>query len=199
MSLTVKSNGEFELAPEGTHPARCWLVADLGMHDSGMYGLKPKIKISWELPGELMKDGRPFSVSSRYTASLNKNAPLRRDLESWRGRAFTDQELAGFDISNVLGKPCLIQVQHKKSADGSKTYDNVVAVMACPKGLTVPELVNQPIQFDCDRPENFSKLPDWLQRQINLPGRSAAAAGQPPPHGDDEIPGFDDDSDVLPF
>ena len=43
-----------------------------------------------------MPDGKPFLVRRRYTASLHEKSALRKDLESWRGRAFTNVELDGF-------------------------------------------------------------------------------------------------------
>ena len=36
-------------------------------------------------PTEQMSDGRPFTISKRYTWSTHEKATLRKDLEAWRG------------------------------------------------------------------------------------------------------------------
>ena len=123
MALTAKSSGggDFDIAPAGNHVAICYGVVDLGEHEQewqGKVSLKHRVRISWELCDELMSDGRPFSISKEYTLSLNEKATLRHDLESWRGRPFTDAELAGFDIFVLLGKPCMVNVVHKPKRDG---------------------------------------------------------------------------------
>jgi hypothetical protein len=84
------------------------------------------LAIVWEID-KSMADGRPFLVRKRFTASLHEKSNLHRDLKSWRGRAFTPQELAGFDIENVLGASCQLLISHTER-DGT-TFANVAAVM----------------------------------------------------------------------
>jgi hypothetical protein len=78
---------------------------------------------------------------------LHEKASLRRDLESWRGRAFTDKELEGFDLENLLLKGCLINVIHEQR--GGATFANVAGVMRLPKEMTAPRL--QGYVRVCDR------------------------------------------------
>ena len=141
MSLTLStSSKQREVPPAGTFPARCYQIIDLGHQTTSFEGqakVVPQVRISWEL-SETMADGRPFSISKDYTASFGPKATLRKVLESWRGRAFTQEELSGFSLENVLGKPCMISVVHKPSKDGTQTYANVGNVMALPKGLDCP-------------------------------------------------------------
>ena len=66
-----------------------------------------------------MEDGRPFAVSKTYTASLFEAAALRKDLESWRGKSFTEEELGGFDISKLLGCTARIEVGHTAPTENS--------------------------------------------------------------------------------
>ena len=58
---------------------------------------------------------------------------MRKDLESWRGRPFTDSELEGFDLDNLLSVPAMISVVHN-AVQGS-VYANVAAIMKLPKGV----------------------------------------------------------------
>src|ERR1700685_4504260 len=95
--------GDFEQPPIGTHMARCVRVIDIGTQRGeyqGKVNIRRQCIIAWELPTELMSEGdsagKPFIVSRFYTASLGKKANLRADLQNWRGREFTEEELSGF-------------------------------------------------------------------------------------------------------
>ena len=92
---------------------------------------------------------------------------MRRDLEAWRGRAFTEDELAGFDLKNILGKPCMIQVVHKKN--GERTYANIKAIMKLHASVPAPEIANEPIYFDMDEEGwemKLERLPEWVQNKV---------------------------------
>ncbi len=133
MAIIAKSGGggNFKPAPTGVHTAVCVDVVDLGMKPTP-WGDKHKIRVVWQIE-ELMDNGKPFLVSKPYTLSLNEKANLRKDLESWRGRPFTEQESDGFDVEAVIGKNCLLNVQQKVS--GENTYANVMGVMPLKKGM----------------------------------------------------------------
>lgn len=126
------SSGEYTPAPAGVHQAVCCDVVDLGIIESEWQGQKKrahKVRIVWQLDAT-MADGRPYTVSSRYTLSLHEKARLRADLQSWRGRAFSAEELQRFDLENLIGAGCLLNVMHEGRA--GKTYANVTAIMPLP-------------------------------------------------------------------
>lgn len=176
------------------------MVIDLGTQDTTFAG-KPKkahkILLGWEL-SETMSDGRPFSVSSRYTLSLFDQALLRQHLEAWRGRAFTDEELAGFDVKNVLGAYCLLSIVHNKQGD--KTYANVNGIMPVPRGMEKPPAVNDPIHYEIETGD-ITKLPEWIQNVIKKSDEwKAKTNGVLPPAQVPIQPGhFDDMKDDIPF
>jgi len=174
MSLTVNAGngggGDFEQCPAGSFAARCYQIIDLGHQTfewKGEAKVAPKVRITWEL-NEMMQDGRPFSISREYTASIGDKANLRKDLEAWRGRPFTATELQNFSLENVLGAPCLLGVVHKPSKDGSKVYANVGSIMALPKGMACPELVNPAVKFDIGEFDQniFNSLSSYVQKKI---------------------------------
>jgi hypothetical protein len=108
MAFIIKDTGtDFEPAPEGLQHCVCVDVADLGMKDT-QWGAKHKLRLVWELD-QKMKDGRPYIVSAQFTVSLHPKSGLRKTLESWRGKKFTEQELAGFDLENLLGANAQVQ------------------------------------------------------------------------------------------
>lgn len=203
MSLIAKDKGgaDFKPVPAGTHVAVCTLVADMGVQPTGKFKPRAQIYIRWEIPGEIMtwKDGEgvdhtgPMVIGKKYTMSLSEKANLRADLESWRGRMFTEQELKGFDIKNILGKPCMLGVTH--NTVGTKTYANISAVMGLPKGTMPPSASVMPIAYDLDNhnPAVFDKLPNWLQEAINSRVKSDNASTV---QGNGTEADFDDD---IPF
>jgi hypothetical protein len=138
------------------------------------------------------KHSGPAVVGKQYTLSLNEKANLRADLEAWRGRTFTDQELAGFDVKQVLGKSCQLGIVH--NANNGKTYANVKAVMGLPKGAPKPVASGPLIHYDIDNhnQEIFDKLPGWLQTAIS----DRIVLDEPAPSSTPSDPEFDD---ALPF
>lgn len=133
---TANEGKTFTPAPEGTHQAICVDVIDKGMHPNKFKPghMQHKVDLVWQLT-ELRDDGKRYQVYKRYTLSLNEKASLRHDLESWLGRGFGRDDEMGFDVETMIGANCLVNVQHKKSADGVKTYANVVSVMPLIKGM----------------------------------------------------------------
>jgi hypothetical protein len=132
---TAGESKSFTPAPAGVHQGVCVDVIDKGILEvvyQGQTKRQHKVSIAW-LIEELRDDGKPYVVFKRYTLSLNEKATLRKDLESWRSRPFTDEETKGFDLERLLGVNCLLNVQHKVSGD--RTYANVVAIMPLAKGM----------------------------------------------------------------
>ena len=115
MSLTIKSTGDFEKLDKGRYAAICYKIVDMGTTNTeyeGKVSPKKQVRITFETTSEMMADGRPFSINQTYTASLSTMANLRKHLESWRNKNFTEEEEAGFDITNLLGCTADVEVGH---------------------------------------------------------------------------------------
>lgn len=164
MSLTSKNSGGgyFELVPEGTHLARCYLMVDIGYQETAN-GTKLQVVFGFEIPGELI-DGKPIIIYRVFTNSMHKKSHLRACIESWRGKKLTEEESQAFDLRKVLGHPCQLSVVHRDV--GEKTYANIAAITGLPKGLPVAPQVNESICFDLDTDGNTSLLPQWLQKKV---------------------------------
>lgn len=137
MTTTVREpeSKDFTPAPQGLHQAVCVDVWDIWTEkrdEKWGGGIVDKTLLVWEIDEINPEDGRPFVVAKRYTASLHEKANLRHDLESWRGRAFTKDELKAFDLENVLGANCQINVVHNTKKD--KTYANIASIVPLAKG-----------------------------------------------------------------
>lgn len=198
MGIKVKDTGggDFKKVEQGTHLAVCNMVVDLGNQLSTYKGedkIQHKIYIRWEIPAERLEyevDGQkkegPMAIGKMYTASLSEKANLRKDLEGWRNKAFTQEELQGFDIENILGSCCQIIVTHKDS--NGNTYANVTGVAGWPKGIDRPKPENEPIYYDDENTSLYEKLPNWLKEKL----------GSVEEQRETSTPGVDFDDDI-PF
>ena len=184
--------GNFKRVPSGVHIGRCYSLIDLGTQlSSGQYGekLQHKIRVAWELFGEdeegkpltVEFDGKemPMTISKSYTLSLSEKASLRKDLQSWRGREFTDEEAKGFDISKLLGSYCMVNVT--TSETNGKTYSNVANLTPLPTALKAskPAPIHDTVMFDLDNPDwaVFDSFHDKLKDAIKRSPEFAKAAG----------------------
>ena len=172
MALIAKEGSTYTPVPEGAYPARCVWVIDLGTQTSdGAFGRKVRqqIYVNWELIGETADNGEPMTIGAFFSLSLTAKANLRSTLESWRGRAFTADELKGFDISKLLTAPCIISVKHQPKADGNGIRATISGVMAPMKGQTIPPAVSTITLVDLDASDAKVKvdfLPEWLKKKI---------------------------------
>jgi hypothetical protein len=178
-SLTVSAKGggkDFSIHPAGVYAARCTRIIDVGTHDTEYKGEKKKShKIilcfeSSELMGEDEGEfaGKPYLIINRYTASLSDKAVMRRDLESWRGRKFTPAELSAFNLSNVLGKVCMVNMIHSDPAANGKVYSNASSIMPLPAGMQAPAAVGELSFFSLEEFDQaaFDKLSDYYKELI---------------------------------
>lgn len=176
MSLIAKANsGNRQPALEaGSYAAKCYAVIDIGEHYSQMYDkYARKVIIMWELPDEIaLFDGeaKPRAISETYTNSISEKATLRKTLENWRGKAFTPEELDGFDLKNVLGTGCLLSIIHAPRKNELGEYAKIGSVSRLPKSMSVPDKTYNPLVYlDLDEPDALEKmksLPEWVRKRI---------------------------------
>jgi len=179
MAIVAKATGgnDFKPAPAGTHAAVCCDVVDLGMLEVSFGGktkTQHKVNLVWQIE-EDRDDGKPFTVRKRYTLSLHEKASLRKDLESWRGRAFTPAELEGFDLEVLIGIGCTLNVIHTPKPDGGQPWANVAAIMKLHRSMQAPS----------------------VRDYVRVQDRKEAQADAPPPDVDTEGMGITDDD--IPF
>ena len=167
---------DFKIAPAGNHMARLYSIIDLG-HQSvewaGESKIMHKVVFTWELhgdddAGEPLKtdDGKPLIVSKRYTVSLGEQARLRQDLEAWSNKKMSAEDRKNFDLKNLLGKFCMVNITH--SEDGK--YANISGISPVPTALRnqMPDGVNAPVHFwlaEFDQTK-YEALPKYYREKI---------------------------------
>jgi len=178
MKIVASSTGgsSYEPVPAGTYIARCFSMVHIGTIMENYQGeskLQNKVRINWELPTEqkVFKEERgeePYTLGKEFTLSLNEKATLRKFLESWRGKAFTEDEAKSFDISALLGKPCMVNVIHKVSKTTQKTYAEIASVSPMMRGVECPLQINPTFVFGYDPFDEwrFNELPEYLKDKV---------------------------------
>lgn len=182
MPIIAKEEKTYEPIPTGMQHAVCAKVCDIGTHEGEYEGRKNQrhqIVVIWELAETKTEGqfaGEPFQISKFYTLSLGKKANLRLDLESWRGKKFTDEELKGFDVENLVGANCFLNIME----DGDKF--KIKAVTPLPKGM---EKLRQKMTVE----------PDWVVKKRSesmeargLPIGTATNGTMPPAAEEDALP-----------
>lgn len=175
MANDTGGGGDFTPVPMGTHFAVCDMVVDLGKQkiSSPQFGesVKHQIYLRWQIPSERVtwKDGDvekegPAVIGKTYTLSLGEKANLRKDLQAWRGKAFTPDELRGFDVTCLAGIPAMVTVTHTDK-DG-RTYANIASLGGIPKGVDKPKLEGDAVIYDAENTATFERLSKRLQERV---------------------------------
>lgn len=190
MGIYVSSSaeGSYKEVPTGTHRAVCRMLVDLGLQESTFSGetkVRPKIYMRFEVADERTEDGsKPLEVGITVGANLSKKGTLRPLLESWRGRPFTEAELQKFDVTAVLGKPCLISVLQETKGD--KTYANIKSISPLLKNMEAPKLEGKLVKYSADDTGQWDDVPTWLQEKVKAakqPAGKGAPAAEAAPAG----------------
>lgn len=210
ITATNSGGGDYTPVPAGTYVARCYSMIHIGTVEENIMGESKwlnKVRISWELPTETKvfkeENGeQPYVISKEFTLSMNEKANLRKFLEGWRGKGFTEDEAKAFDITVLLGKPCMLSVIHKTSKKGN-IFAEISSCSALPKGLVCPDQINEMLELNyTDNWSNreYSKLPQFIKDKMSQ-SKEFKAMMNPEvidmPNTGDEHP--QDKADDLPF
>ena len=172
MSLIAKDSGnvQIEKLEAGAYTAISSMLIDLGMQNNEKFGkTQRKFKLFWNILGETVTIGDeelPRTISKEYSLSLGEKSNLRKDLQAWRARPFSEEELKGFKLTNILNKGCQLQIIINEK--NGKTYNDIAGIMSLPKGTTIQPL-EETVVFDLEEQEtwiNWGKIPAWVQEQI---------------------------------
>ena len=210
MAIIASNNGgtSFEPIPSGSYAARCFSMVHMGTIEETILGTVKKlnkVRITWELPTELKvfkeENGeQPHVISKEFTLSLHEKATLRNFLKNWRGKDFTEEEAKSFDIEKLVGARCMLNITHKQSKDGTKTYAEIGSVSTMPKGLICPPQINPSFVWTYDNFDvsKFGLLPDFLKNKMvnSEEYKHAVTGGQEHESHTNNVPELEDD---LPF
>jgi hypothetical protein len=204
-----RTESTFKIPPSGSFLGRLYRILDLGTQKvewQGAIKMQRKLMFSFELHGEdndgqalTTNDGKPLMISKRYTMSLGEQSTLRKDLESWRGKKFTAEELLGFDLNVLLGKFAMCNVTHNDRE--GKTYANLSGLSQVPaalKKMPEPTGVNDLLIFSLDAFDQakFDSLSEGLKDIIKKSAEWRGTNGEEEANKAVAIATIDDD---MPF
>jgi hypothetical protein len=141
MVMARRTERKFSLAPAGLTQGVCCDIIDLGVIETTYKGKtkkQHKATIVWQTADIDPVNNKPYLVFKRYTVSLDEKANLRKDLESWRGRSFSEEELTGFDLDKLIGANGQLNIVHNKTGDD--TYANVQSIVPLARGMVKIEV-----------------------------------------------------------
>jgi hypothetical protein len=191
---------------EGTYPARLVQIVSLGVQEGEWQGerkVAPKVTLTFELPTETITingEEQPRWISKEFNLSLHEKSSLTPIVKA------LDPAGQCKDLSELLGKPCMVQVGSTNT--GNAKITNIVAPM---RGMPVAEIYNpaKMLAFDFDNPdlEMFATFPQFMQEKIksaiNYNGfadgvQSAKQSAKPVAKAKQPVDSFDEDDDI-PF
>ncbi len=182
MSLIAKATASVDPIPAGMHHAICYAIADIGTQPAfGNFPPKRKVIFVFEIPGErgqFERDGKlmdlPRAISTQFSLTLNKKGNLLPALVNWRGREFTSEELAGFNVMLCIGANALLNITHKAGTGKNvgRVFSEITSINPLPKGSKKLQPENPLMQFSLDdfpagtpivRPPT---MPDWIWLRV---------------------------------
>lgn len=202
--ITVSETGgsSYKGLDGGIYYGRCDMIADLGLQET-KFGEKHKVYIRFVFPDQVVEkdDGTRYqmSIGSTFTASLSKRANLRKALEAWRGKPFTEEELKGFDLTKLLNAPATVVVE--EYVHEGETKSKIGNILRCKQ--EVGKIDHEPMSYSVDSTEaELENAPQWIREKIGE--QKAAEANLEKQHeaagkADDEAAWEDEKDDDIPF
>ncbi len=140
--MIVKNEGgnNFAPLPEGSYIGVCVDVIDLGskveQYQTNPPKVVPKVAIVFQVTENNPDTGKPYDIAVEKTVSFHEHAGLRKFLEDWRGKSYTDVEAShGIPLHKLEGVNAMLIVEHKLSGKG-RTYAKVRNIAPAAKGST---------------------------------------------------------------
>lgn len=179
-----------ELLVAGNYPARVVQVIGLGLQPQRPWEGQEKppayeLMVTYELVSEFMKgeDGEPDPEKPRWISERFALFSLNSELAKSTKRyvALDPSKEYDGDWSQLVGKPCLVNLVQNVSKSNGKTYNNVGAISPPIVGMEVAPLVNDTRVFDPEEPdmEVWAVIPEWIQEiitsNLEFPGSKLAA------------------------
>lgn len=195
-TITAKGNdSKFKPHPDGQFVAQCVDAIDLGEKVEDYPGTPEKLAHKCALvfrTGEKNPDtGELIDVAQEFTVSMGEKANLRKALESWRGKPYTEQQIEeGVPIHKLAGNWALVTVAQKQSGKG-RTYAFIQSIVGVP-AMMRDRLPTFPA---------YERAEFWQTRKDEYAKGAKAfrAKHAAPPSDDFDDSQVQDDADDLPF
>jgi hypothetical protein len=181
--------------PDGAFPAVCVDLIDMGESldvYQGTTNILPKLVVVFQTNAEDPDTHKPLEIHIELTNSFGKKAKLRKLLEGWRGKPYSDDEARkGVPLHKLEKQNATLNVMHKTAVASGNTYAVIDSIMPAMKGIAKLE------------PHNYVRAEFWAKKKADY---AAAVAQYRKQNGMDTLGETDADfaavagvSDDLPF
>lgn len=176
--MKVKDRAKPKTPPvePGVYMAICIGCVDLGeQYNETFKNHSNKCLYIFELIGETIEvDGemKPRQLSKEFAISSSSKSNLRKFIESWNGKSYTDDDFMELDLFDQIGKSCQLNVV----LNDTKEYANIDNLMPLPRGVPAFTTETAPVRWDMSAwdDEVFKTLPEWIQDKIKKSTEYAA-------------------------
>ena len=192
VTATDKGGG-FAPHPEGQFPMVCVDVVDLGVNVEQFGDQEPREAHKVALvfaSGATHETGELILVTTEMTLSMNEKANLRKFLQAWRGKSYSEEQAkAGVPLHKLAGQAALVSIEHVTTRKG-RQFAKLATIAPLPKAMPAP---------------NGTSLSGYARPQFLEDRKAAYAAaltkhraisGQEP---EPQFPGDDDEDMSIPF
>lgn len=182
------SDSRYAPHPEGQNVSVCVDLIDLGEKVESFEGnpekVVHKVALVYRTGEQNPETGDPLDVAQEFTLSMHEKAKLRKHLEAWRGKGYSEDAIEqGIPLHKLVGQPALLSIAHKTSAKG-RTYGYIASISPVPKGLTVPKFAEyERAGYWAERQAEYAKGAAEYRKRVGAP--PARATGNPPAPDDD--------------
>lgn len=179
-----KSEGSFTPHSEGQFAAVCVDVVDLGQRVEQWPGSPDRIVDKCAIVFGTDSEGETKDIASEFSLSMHEKAKLRKFLEAWRGKSYTDEQAKqGVPLDKLVRKGALISVEHKTSGKGRK-YAVIATIAPLPK------------QMDAPASDGYERPKFWAERKTQYAEEAKKWAASQMTAKAHAEPEDDDDSDI---
>lgn len=190
----AKNDGaKFTPAPEGQYVAVCADFILLGDAVDQYQNNEPRIVTKGALVFQIEETneetGKRYEPSIEFNLTFGEKASLRKFLEAWRGKPYTNAEARqGAPLHKLVGQCGIITVAHKVSGAG-RTYAKITNITPLMKGIgrIAPSGYERSTHWEKKKEDNAASVRTFHEHIA-------------PPKTDDDFPqALKDDDDDLPF
>ncbi len=128
-----KQKTGFRPVSPGFHSAACVDLIDLGLALDAYGRERERVRLVFQV-SERLPSGQRMTVSKTFTRSMHERSALRRDLEDWRGRKFTETEARAFDLEKVVGIAATLVIENRTTKTKGFLVASISEIRPAEKG-----------------------------------------------------------------
>lgn len=124
--VVTQEKREFEKIKPGLINAICIGVWNIGKHKVEFQGevkLKQQVIIGFEVQQRHSEKDEPMLQLSKFNMSLHEKSKLGPMIESWFSKKLTDSERYNYDLKQIIGKKCTLNLIE------NGTYINIATIL----------------------------------------------------------------------